>query len=115
MTPGSIVLAAFPLVDTMRKAEAEIAAAMVVRTLHRRGNVWREVMLKEVGSVIGEEIDAGLPPFAELSRNPFVRPDFHELVDRGYAVINGEEGDATITFTDAGIAAMRRWQRPGKL
>ncbi len=45
--PSHIVLIAPPLVDTMKNANTEHAAGMIVRALQRRGNTWRAISSAE--------------------------------------------------------------------
>jgi hypothetical protein len=113
-----------PLVDTMGKTEAEVAATYIVRTLAASGDTWRPVTWKECRERIKADCiaveKAGGPNKApavermifDLLRNPFTRPDVDELVRRGFARWISEPGmpvRAAIELTDEGRERLRRW------
>jgi hypothetical protein len=106
-----------PLGATMGKSEAEAAAACLVRAMQVRGDVWSPQFPKDIGEVLTADIDAKVEPWVSLNRNPFFRPDFRELVKRGFARCVGEvsepdgEWRRAIEFTPEGIEKLRRWVR----
>jgi len=130
--PSQVVLNTLPmppLVGTMGHAECEHAASLLVLTCATNGDTWAPVTATQVGEAIESAVEAGTEPWSSLSRNPFFRPDFMELVNRGFAQKTSEEspdeagvfrkrealppfcrGD-TIEFTAKGIEAMGRWVR----
>jgi len=100
-----------PLADTMHRIEREQAAAMLVHACVELGDAWRLLTLRDVERVFTVAMLEGRSPFASWLRNPFFRPDFRELCEKGYArwdrlVVGGE---LAIAFTDYGLEAMRRW------
>jgi hypothetical protein len=113
-----------PLVDTFGKTEIECAAFYIVRTLAVNGDAWRGVRWTEIADVIKdsmERVNLPLPPLEKASRedvfvkdlatNPFARPDFFKLVDKGFARWLGKEGEKNrpIEFTDHGFERLQRW------
>ncbi len=108
--PSDVVLAGMPLVDTMGRAEAEAAATLLVRACQSLGDAWQDIEPRAIGEVIKADLAAGREPLASLNRNPFFRPDAHELVRRGFAEWVGEAAGA-LRFTPAGLERLRRWVR----
>lgn len=100
-----------PLVGTMRKTEAEIAAALIVRACHVRGDRWQPLRPDDLGTVIKADLEAKQEPWASLNTNPFCRPDFHKLIEFGFAAWVGEATPKAIEFTDKGLLALQRWVR----
>lgn len=112
-----------PLGDTFDKTEVECAVFYIVRTLAVKGDTWRPVRWTDIGLVIGEsmaKVMMPLPPevpsrkdlfVKDMATNPFARPDFFKLVDKGFARWLGEEGDENrlIELTDSGFERLRRW------
>ena len=78
--PEDVVLdaTALPLCDTMGHAEGECAAALLVLALSTRGHGWVPVPWNDLVWAV----ECGQRHWL---RNPFFRPDFAELVDKGYA------------------------------
>lgn len=111
--PSDIVLAAIPLVDTMGKAEAELAAALLLIGLQHSGDEWRALPAREMGLALQPLVDK--PPVKYWS-NPFVHPDFGELVKRGFAEFIEHDGNArgALRFTAKGIEAVRRRVQPSE-
>lgn len=99
---------ASPLVGTMGHAEAEQAAAILVVALQAE-NTWGPVPLQALSETVKRHVETKEEPLCSLARNPFFRPDFADLLDRGYATRTIE----TIAFTEKGVAALGRWvKRP---
>lgn len=118
--PSQVVLLRPPLADTMRHAEAEAAAAMIVRTLAVKGDTWRAVTWDEIEDVIATDmtgtvnpltmVRTPIEPLGSLMRNPFFRPDVHDTIRRGFARWTGDPG-GPVEFTDAGIQALSKYVR----
>jgi len=112
--PSDVVLNPHaPLCNTMHRIEREQAAAMLVHACVELGDAWQLLTLRDVERVFTVAMLEGRSPFASWLHNPFFRPDFRELCDKGYArwdrlVVGGE---LAIAFTDYGLEAMRRWVR----
>lgn len=102
-----------PLCGTMKKTEAEMAAAILVRGCQVHGDRWDAIPLRMLGAVIGDDLDAKREPFSSMNRNPFCRPDMHACVAGGFAEWEGESGtpEYGVRFTAAGLYALRRWLR----
>lgn len=103
-----------PLVDTMRKTEAENAAFLIIRTLVRNGDEWKPIGPKDIGLTIKLDLEEKCEPMTALSRNPFFRPDFRRLVADGFAqwLGNPNEKHCPIEFTEKGIEAFRSYVIP---
>ncbi|MEM6988886.1 MAG: hypothetical protein AAF721_00270 [Myxococcota bacterium] len=95
------------------RCEAEVAAAFLLWTLTSNGDEWRPVRPKEIGEAIRELLDSEAEPPPWMN-NPFARPDFYELVERGFAVWSSDEiENRPIEFTPAGLDQLREspWVR----
>jgi hypothetical protein len=103
--PSQVVLAPVPLVGTMRRAEVEFAAALLVRACQVLGDRWQPLSWQQVAKVLR----ADRTSVAKWLANPFFRPDVHDLVARGYAAGNPT---AEVWLTAAGLEALERWVRP---
>lgn len=99
-----------PLCATMDRAESEHAAALLVLACEFHGDTWAPMMPRHVGEAIRWALDKGRYPWPALNRNPFFRPDFYELVKKGFARWTENEG-GPIAFTDEGLQRLRRWVR----
>jgi len=110
--PADVVLLVPPLGDAMRRTDVECAAGMLVATLALGPNEWQPVTWEQLQAAIvahqvPERPAAG--PGAclwHLLRNPFLRPDLHQLIALGYAT---RGPDMAISFTDAGLAALAKY------
>lgn len=111
--PSEVELVVPPLCGTMDKAEAEFAAALIVRTCQQRGDVWQAVTWKDCAEAWKADVAAKRSPFFELSSNPFFRPDVWELVERGFGRWVDKEGGAA-ELTPKGLEVMRSWVRSGR-
>jgi len=109
--PSDVVLGTPPLVDTMGRAEAELAAALIVRACQVRGDAWQAVSPDAIVKVIQEDVAAGREPVTSMNRNPFWRPDAHDLVKRGGAEWVGAEG-VVLRLTPKGLASLKKWATP---
>lgn len=109
-TPRQVLLAPVPLVGTMGRAEVECAAAILVRVCQVRGT-WGPVGFEEVGPVLKDDVESG-HALRSTWLNPFLRPDFGDLVKRGFATWAGEPFKSALELTDAGREALTRWVRP---
>lgn len=96
-----------PLVGSMGSTEAEIAAAMIVRTCQVNGDAWQDVPAPMIGKVIKNDIAAMIEPFHSLNGNPFCRPSIQRLVDSGCAEWVGEPG-RVIRFTRKGLEGLEK-------
>jgi len=114
--PADVILRVPPLTDTMGRTVIECAAGLLVAALALRGNEWRPVLWSDVREVMMAAKDAGEPQSTEdtaarfvwdIGRNPFLRPNFSELVSRGFAT--RDETTEAIAFTTEGIAALAKW------
>jgi len=109
--PSQVVLGVPPLVATMGCAEAEFAAALIVRACHALGNAWQPIAWKQIREVVLSDFDAKREPFASLIQNPFFRPDVHDLVERGCArwTTSDDSGEGSVELTADGLEKLRRW------
>jgi hypothetical protein len=110
--PSQVRLDTFPFVGTFKKAECEVAAALLVRTCAARGDEWASQSPKAVGEVYKADVDAKAAPFIHWATNPFLQPDFHKLVELGFAEWAGDGNRAPIHFTAAGLERLRKFVVP---
>jgi hypothetical protein len=96
-----------PLVGTMGRTEAELAAALLVRACQVLGDAWQDVEVRALGAVIRDDLAAKREPFHSMNRNPFCRPDAYDLVQRGCAEWVGEPGQV-LRFTPKGFDGLRK-------
>lgn len=108
--PSQVVLIVPPLVATMGRAESEHAAALLVFACATKDDTWGPIEPQEMSKIILTAIKEQREPWHSLNRNPFFKPDFYELVSKGFARWTAEEGKA-LAFTDDGIERLRPWVR----
>ena len=93
------------------RAEVEFAAALIVLACVDKSDTWMACTPREIGIAMKK---AGDGPLEHLRTNPIMpRPDFRDLVTRGFARFLGDpdtEG-CPIEFTDRGFEAMRKFVR----
>jgi hypothetical protein len=112
--PSEVFLNAIPpLTATMGRFEREFAAALLVRACQVDGDAWRGFTPAELGKVIARDLEAKVEPMVSWNRNPFLRPDFRDLVAQGFAACTDLDNGAPVEFTERGLEALRRWVRPG--
>lgn len=97
-----------PFIGTFGKVESECAAGFLVLAMRHFGDKWESVFPPDCGVVLHNH--HGKPGYSWLA-NPFCRPDFPLLIERGFAEFTGEDTGRgqPIAFTDAGLDAMRKW------
>lgn len=107
--PSEVYLAPFPfpLASTYGRMESEAAAAIVVRACAVLGDEWRAVSSTEVEEVLAREVEGD--PLYACMRNPFWRPDAHELVANGFATWEGETEAPSVKLTAEGLARLEKW------
>jgi hypothetical protein len=89
-----------PLMATLGRCEVEFAAALILYGLHRLGRAWTEpVTAKDLGKTISDSAGAGLEPIRSWMRNPFLRPDWDDLVKRGFALRDETPDGDVLTLT----------------
>ncbi len=103
-----------PLTATMRKAEAEAAATLLVIACRANGDSWDARTLPEIGAAIDAELNAERAPLHDLRNNPFWRPSIPLLVEFGFArwtrPDETESGSKSpLEFTATGIEALRKY------
>ena len=96
-----------PLVGTMGRTEAELVAALLVRACQVHGDTWQDVAPSALGEVIRQDLEASREPFHSMNRDPFCRPDAHDLVRLGCAEWVGDPG-GTLRFTQKGLDGLRK-------
>lgn len=100
---------AIPLVGTLGKGEAEVAAAVVLLALHELGRDWAApVAQQEIDTVLSAALKAEREPISTWARNPFLLPDFDELVRRGFAVCGAGSLGATLALTPAALERLAK-------
>lgn len=105
--PSDVVLMPHvPLVGTMGRAEVEAAAGWMLLALRDSGDAWGEVTPADCRAVHDKHADS-----MRWIQNPFLVPDFWDLVARGFAEFVGEGNGAPVRFTGAGIKALAKWVR----
>lgn len=92
-------------VGTFDHFEAEVTAVVIVKILAINGNVWRSASFEELA--IGfKQLTDNDELWRQWFNNPFVRIDMHDLVGRGFAEWDGDNG---IQFTGKGLERIARW------
>lgn len=112
--PSQVMLyTPMPLVDTFKRAEHEIAAAIIVRTCQVNGDAWQSVTPSMIRKMLDDDTAAGTNPMASLQTNPFARPDMWGLINAGFAQDIGTPEERRIEFTPAGFARLEEkgWVR----
>ena len=99
-----------PLTATMGRVEREAAAACLLLACHHHGDAWAPMLPRQLGEALKEAVSSATEPWVSLNRNPFFRPDFYELVEKGFARWTEGEG-GPLEFTDAGFQALRKYVR----
>ena len=108
--PSEIMIGVPPLTGTLGRSEREAAAEAIVMTLARGGNEWRPVNPREVAQMV--RADLAENPNHSLWNNPFIRPDYHDLVKHGFARwTNGEPPRCDIELTEEAIGRLQKWRR----
>lgn len=93
-----------PLGGTLGSCEIEYAAALVLLVLHRLGRSWSEsVTTNELCMLLSEQFGAGAEPIRSWGRNPFLRPDWDGLVERGFAQRDESPDGYALTLTPAAL------------
>lgn len=92
-------------VGTFDRVEIEVTAAIIVKALAIKGNVWRIISCDELVEVF-KDLTKEDGPWKSLFNNHFISIDMHRLVDHGYASWNGPRA---IKFTDLGLQRMIKW------
>jgi hypothetical protein len=98
------MLGPIPLVGVYGKMEIELAGAAIIRTCQFHGDEWKPVSRKMMQDVYQSDIETRYVKFWEIP-SFILRPNFHLLVDRGFArwIPNVEDPDRTIEMTQIGI------------
>lgn len=118
MKPSDIDLTATipPLVDTMRSAEAEAMASLLVLALAANGDEWRPIGWSEVRDHFLGLIRESVEPWVSLARNPFWRPGLsrflaeqHDETGFSYCFATKDKNDQ-ISFTFAGLLALSKYR-----
>lgn len=105
--PSDVVLSAyFPLGGTLGRSELECAAALVIWTLRRNGNVWRRVWRDEMQACPQLDFLSGVEPMHSWGSNPFFHPDLRGLEARHFATFTGH----TLELTELALQPIgQRW------
>jgi hypothetical protein len=97
-----------PLLDTMGRSQREFSAALYVRACQFHGDSWQPMEPRRIGEMLKADLAAEREPVRTWNGNPFLRTDFLDLVEKGFARWVHEEGGA-VMLTDAGMSALSRW------
>jgi hypothetical protein len=91
---------AIPLGATLGKSEIEQAAALILFALHELGREWSAAVAEqEITSVLRAAFASDREPVRSWARNPFLRPSFYMLVQRGFATRGESPSGPTLTLT----------------
>lgn len=108
MKPSDIaILDPIPLGYTFEHVEAEMMGTIMVCALQLEKDEWGPVT-KEMLSDFVDSVREDIPSWM---KNPFLKPDADDLVERGFAEWVDPPG--TIEFTEKGMEALRnsRWNK----
>jgi hypothetical protein len=121
MKPSDVVLVVPPLTGTMKKAESEQAAALIIHVCAMLGDKWQPVTFGEIQTAIEAALASGTPTRRErwlrdMVSNPFVRPDVHRLVRDGFAERLSPDGfPLVIRLTQKALGAIEScWVSAGQ-
>lgn len=103
--PSDVALSIPPLVGVFGNAEAEHAAAVMVRGLQGTTNSFRPISFVDARYVIERDVEAKRKPFALLMPNPFFNPNIDKLIHLGFARF--VEGRRVVEFTAEGVSALQ--------
>lgn len=109
MKPSDVVMfrSWIPLVDTFGRTELEWAAALLVRTCQLNGDVFAAHPPKAIGETMKRDRASRLDPWAGLMGNPFLRPDFRGLAEKGFVEFLGDvDAGAPVQFTAKGLVVL---------
>jgi hypothetical protein len=112
--PSQVVLVDIPLVGTLDRTEVEIAAACIVRACQVFGDEWKPISMKQLFDTLEADERERREPFCYLIHNPFARPDFTQLVDRGFARMASIPDDATeaqVELLPVALDRIQKWVR----
>lgn len=111
--PSDVTLMIPPLTGTMGKSEVEYAAALIVFVCTAKGDAWQPVTFADVRAAAKEAESAAAPSarqkwlLAALG-NPFLHPDVHGLIARGFAEkLPGPS--VVVQLLPAAMTAIERW------
>lgn len=100
-----------PLFNTFGRIEMEWAAALMVIACVYFGDRWQPITMKQLGEAMKDAGDRKEGYLHHL-RGPdtaIPRPDHRGLVDKGFAVFDGDpDNNALISFTDKGFEMLRK-------
>lgn len=112
MKPSDIELSdPVPLAGVFGKAEAEAAAAWIIRALAINGDVFRSVSGAELAAM-GKVAMAAPDENPSWLTNPFLLPNIGHLHDNGWVVID-QQKPPMFTLTEEALALVResRWHQ----
>lgn len=116
MTPSEVVAKRIanqhcPLTDTLGRSEREVAAAILVIALAESGDTWGPISPRTTAITLKSVFER--PEYSFL-KNPFLRPDYADLVTKGFArwTMPDDGPKSPIEFTEIGIHAIQRAALP---
>ena len=105
---------AFPLVGCFGRSEREFAAGILVRACLANGDAWGPITPQQLGESLKADCES-VEPWVTFNRNPFIRPDFADLVAEGFASFDEDphvNKGTPIRFTEKGLAILARCVEP---
>jgi hypothetical protein len=105
----------FPLVGCFGRSEREFAAGILVRACLRNGDAWGPITPQQLGESLQEDVKE--EPWATFQKNPFIRPDFADLVAEGFAAWDDDphvNKSTPIRFTDRALEILRTCVEPAR-
>lgn len=110
--PSEVHLDVFPLMGTYNRVEREYAAAMLVHVCALKGDRWQPITLAMIEEVVSDIIRHERAPMIHWIRNPFARPAYDELAQRGFAQwVMLEDGSRGLELTAVGLEALLKHVR----
>lgn len=114
--PSEVLLTVPPLCGTMKRAETEYAAALIVFACTAKGDAWQPVTFADIQAAAKAALEMKEPSqrdqwARDILGIPFLRPDVQTLIKLGFAEKLSNDGEPIVVqLTPAALGAIaKRW------